>query len=161
MADNIGSIGTTMSIVDLYKNAEFHASAINGSGYRVYFIYPRNKVPSYLYYFFTTYQSFNGYQSLIYNMSANMPNPGYNTSMDIEFTKQDSALHFNNWHPDDGTIGSMARGNITTVSITMNFTYNTSYTNFIIGLAQMKDPNNGLYTGGSILGNSVIIIPYY
>lgn len=161
MADNIGSIGTTMSIVDLYRNAEFHASANYNNGYQIYFIYPRNKVPSSLYYLFTTYRTFNWYQSLIYNMSATISNPGYNISVDVEFTKQNNALHFNNWYPDNGTIGSIAREDITTESVTMNLTYYTSYTNFIIGLAQMKDSNDGLYTGGSHVGTSAIIVHYY
>lgn len=161
MADNIRSIGTTMSIVDLYRNAEFHASANYSSGYRIYFSYPKNKVPLSLYYFFSTYRSFNGYQSLIYNMSATIPNPGYNTSIDVEFTKQNNALHFNNWYPDDGTIGSIAYEDPTTTSVKLNYTYTTSYTNFIQVNAQMADPNNGLYTGGSHLGTCCIIVPYY
>ena len=156
MADNINSIGTAISVLDLYRNAKFHGTCIQQTGQRIYIYYANDMVPNSFLFYITTYRSFNSYQNLLRAMWGTLPNYRSNGQYSVDIYNQNNSAHMTGY--SDGTNGTLVYTDPSSTSDTATYAY-TYYENYTSLSISLK--NSGLYTGGSFVGQCSIVIPYY
>ena len=155
MANNINSIGTAISVLDLYRNAKFHGACALKSGSSVNIHYANDMVPNSFLFYISTYNTFNAYQNLLYAMWCTLPNYRSNGKYSLDIYNQNNSAHMKGY--EDGTNGTLVYSNPSSTSITATYTYTyyENYTRLNVSL------NSSLFTGGSVAGQCSIVIPYY